>query len=378
MLTLYFYYTMQQCIKGRALMKILEMNLKKGIVKVVPENVDDLWHLYNVIYEKDKVYAQTTREVKVEKEYTRPKEGKRVSVFLGVKVEKVMWDRSLNRLRVHGIVCEAPEKINVTGSRHTVNVTIDKPLTIVKSEWLKHQIDRLERASKAKAAPIIVLSIDDEEYCVAVFRQYGIEVKVEEKTKLPGKLEAEKRSGAMHEFLKKAMKALQEEWTRTSGSIVIIGPGFVKNDFVNFMRRIAPEAAQDIIDVKSVNSAGVSGVHEALRSGVLTKALRHIRIVEENKVMEEVLTRLGRGTSDVTYGLAEVEKAVAFGAVEKLLLADIILRDVSDEKRLFIEGLMRQVEEKGGEIMVTSTEHEAGAKLVSLGGIAALLRFPIG
>jgi protein pelota len=87
---------------------------------------------------------------------------------------------------------------------------------------------------------------------------------------------------------------------------------------------------------------------------------------------------LGRGTSDVTYGLAEVEKAVAFGAVEKLFLTDVTLREASDEKRLVIEGLMRQVEEKGGEIMVVSTEHEAGAKLISLGGIAALLRFPIG
>jgi protein pelota len=357
--------------------KILEMNLKKGVVKVVPENVDDLWHLYNIIYEKDEVYAQTTREVKFEKEYARPKEGKRVSVFLGVKVEKVMWDRSLNRLRVHGIVCEAPEKINVTGSRHTINVNLYKPLTIVKSKWLKHQIDRLERASRAKAAPIIVLSIDDEEFCVAVFRQYGIEVKAEEKTKLPGKLEAEKRSGAIHEFFKEALKALREEWTKTRGSIVVIGPGFVKNDFVNFMKHEAPEAAHEIIDVKGVNSAGVSGVHEALRSGILTKALRHVRIIEENGIVEEVLARLGRGASDVTYGLAEVEKAVAFGAVEKLVLADSTLRETSDEKRLAIEGLMRQVEEKGGEIMVASTEHEAGAKLISLGGIAALLRFPI-
>ena len=359
-------------------MKILEMNLKKGVVKAVPENVDDLWHLYNIIYEKDEVHAQTTREVKIEKEYTRPKEGKRVSVFLGVRVEKVMWDRSLNRLRVHGIVCEAPEKVNVTGSRHTINVTVDKPLTIVKSKWLKHQIDRLERASKAKAAPIILLSIDDEEYCVAVFRQYGIEVKVEKKTRLPGKLEAEKRSGAMQEFFKKALKALEEEWKRIRGSIVVIGPGFVKNDFVNFMRRAAPDAAQDIIDVKGVNSAGVSGVHEALRSGILTKALRHVRIVEENRVVEEVLARLGKGGLDVTYGLAEVERASTFGAVEKLLLADITLRETSNEKRLVLEGLMRQVEEKGGEIMVISSEHEAGAKLLALGGVAALLRFPLG
>ena len=45
-------------------LKILEMNLKKGFVKVIPENFDDLWHLYNVIYKNDEVYAYTSREIK--------------------------------------------------------------------------------------------------------------------------------------------------------------------------------------------------------------------------------------------------------------------------------------------------------------------------
>jgi protein pelota len=68
---------------------------------------------------------------------------------------------------------------------------------------------------------------------------------------------------------------------------------------------------------------------------------------------------------------------VQLGAVEKLVLADTMLRETSDEKRRFLEELMKEVEKKGGEIRVISTEHEAGVKLIALGGIAALLRFPI-
>jgi len=359
-------------------MKILKRNLKKGIVEVLPESLDDLWHLYNIIYKNDEVRARTTREVKVQEDYGRPKEGKRVSVFLGVKVEKVMWDRSLNRLRVHGIVCEAPEKVDVKGSHHTINVTVDEPVTIVKPKWLKHHIDRLERASRARAAPILVLSIDDEEYCVAVLRQYGVDVKVEEKTKLPGKLEAEKRTKAQREFFKEALKALRDEWIKVRGPIVVIGPGFMKNEFVKYMQRMASDVAQSIIDVKGVNSAGLAGINEALRSGVFTKVLRHVRIVEENKVMEEVLARLGKGRLDVTYGLADVKKASTYGAIERFLLADVALREASDEERLALEELMKDVEERGGEIMVISAEHEAGTKLLSLGGVAAILRFPLG
>ena len=359
-------------------MKILYMNLKKGIAKVLPESLDDLWHLYNVILEKDEVHARTTRELKVEDQYARPKRGKRVPVLLGVKVEKMFWDKILNRLRIHGIVCEAPEKINIKGSHHTIDVTLNKPVTIVKTEWLKHQVDRLKRASRVTAAPLIIMSIDDEEYCVAVLRQYGVDVKAEEKTRLPGKLEAEKRTGAMREFFKTASKFLREVWISFRSPIVIIGPGFIKNDFFKYVKREAIEIANAVIDVKGVNNAGVAGIHEALRSGVFTKALKHVRVAEETKVMEEVLARLGKGRGDITYGFVEVEKASAYGAVEKLLVADTTLRETPDEKRKALEKIMKEVEEKGGQIMVISTEHEAGTELLSLGGVAALLRFPLG
>jgi protein pelota len=301
-----------------------------------------------------------------------------VSVFLGVKVAKVFWDKTLNRLRVHGIVCDAPDKVSVRGSRHTINVTVNKPITIVKAEWLKHQLDRLKRASQATVSPIIVVSIDNEEYSVAVLRQYGIDIKVEEKTKLPGKMEAEKRTQAKHELHKNTLTSVRAVWANLRSPIVVIGVGFAKNDLVKYVKRAAPDVAEAIIDVKSVNSAGVAGIHEALRSGVFTKALKHVRIAEESSLMEEVLARLGKGSLDVTYGFAEVEKASNYGAVETLLLADVTLRETAEEKRTALEGVMKTAEDKGGRVVVISTEHEAGAKLLSLGGMAALLRFPIG
>lgn len=358
-------------------MKIIEMRLNKGIVKVVPENLDDLWHLYNIVYKNDDVYAQTTREVHVEEEYARPKKGKRVSVFMGIRVETVTWDKSLNRLRVHGVVFDVPENVSSRGSYHTINVMVNKPLAIVKSKWQKHQIDRLERAKKTETTPLIILSIDDEGYCIGMFRQYGIDVKIEEKVSLPGKLEAEKREQAKHEFFTNALNTLRNIWTTTHNPIVIVGVGFVKNDFVKYLQRNTEAIAQAVIDVKSVNNTGMAGITEVLRSGVLAKALQHVRIVEETRIIEEVLERLGKSRRDVAYGLEEVQKASKFGAVETLALADTALREASDENRITLEKLMTEAEMKGGKIIVISTEHEAGTKLLSLGGIAALLRFQI-
>jgi len=352
------------------------MNLKKGFVKAIPETLDDLWHLYNVIYESDEVYTRTKREIKPDEKYARPKRGKRVPVFLGVKVEKIAWEKLLGRLRVHGTILEAPENVP-TGAHHTLNIALNKPLTIVKKNWARHHTERLKRASKTSEKPITIIAIDDESYVIATTTQYGVEVKVEERIKLPGKLEAEKRSGAIKGYFRKALNSLRQVWTATRSPIAIIGVGFVKNDFAKFLENEAADVAESVVDVKSVNNGGVAGIYEALRSGVLLKTMKYMRIVEETETMEEVLKRLGKSQLNVAYGFEEVKKAAELGAIEKLVLADTMLRETSDEKRLLLEDLMRIVEQKRGKIMVVSTEHEAGAKLITLGGIACLLRFSI-
>ena len=358
-------------------LKILGRNLKKGFVKIIPENFDDLWHLYNVIYKNDEVYAYSTREIKPDEGgYARPKRGERVSVFLGIKVENVTWDKLLGRLRIHGTICEAPENVP-TGAHHALNIALNTPATIVKEKWAEHHIERLERASKASEKPIIIVSIDDEGYAIATTAQYGVEIKAEENIKLPGKLEAEKRTGAIKEYFQKVLNSLRQIWNETHSPIAIIGVGFVKGDFAKFLENEATDVCESVVDVKSINNGGTAGIYEAVRSGVLLKTMKQMRIVEEAEVIEEILKRLGKGESNVTYGMKEVENAAQSGAVEKLVLADTMLREASDEGRLLVEDLMKKVEQKGGNIIIISTEHEAGTKLIALGGIAALLRFAL-
>jgi protein pelota len=109
----------------------------------------------------------------------------------------------------------------------------------------------------------------------------------------------------------------------------------------------------------------------------LLKAAHELRIVNETDTMEEVMKRLGKGEGTVTYGLDAVENASNMGAIEKLIVADTTLRDADEPQRLHLEQLMHDVEKRQAVITVVSTEHEAGSKLLSLGGIAALLRYPI-
>ena len=356
-------------------MKIIEKNLNQGFVKAVPDSPDDLWHLYNVIYAGDEVYAYSSRAIKSDTEASRPKSGERVSAFMGVKVISVGWDKFLGKLRVHGLICHAPDIIP-EGAHHTLSIALNQPVTIVKKEWPKHLLDRLQRASEIEK-PMLIVSIDDEGFAIAETKQYGYETRVEQRTRLPGKQEADKRVEATKGYFRLAVNSLNNLWAQNHNPIVIIGAGFVKNDFVKFLNEEAPEIAKSVADIKSVNNGGTAGIDEALRSGVLLKAAHQLRIVDETETMEEVMKRLGKGEGIVTYGLEAVENAIKMGAVEKLIVADTKLRDASEEQRLKLEELMREVERRHATITVVSTEHEAGAKLLSLGGIAALLRFPL-
>jgi protein pelota len=354
--------------------KIIEKNLNQGFVKVVPDSQDDLWHLYNVIRKGDEAYAFSSRAIKTDTATSRPKSGERMSAFMGVKVENVSWDKFLGKLRVHGTIIHAPEPIP-PGAHHTLSIALNQPFTIVKQEWPKHLIDRLTRASENEK-PLLIVSVDDEGFAIAETKQYGVEIKVEERQKLPGKHEAEKRDAATKQYFNHIADSLRQVWATQHQPIVIVGAGFVKNDFARFLTDEAQEIHREVVDVKSVNNGGTAGIYEALRSGVLLKAASQLRIVEETETMEEVMKRLGKGEGKIAYGLAEVENAVNLGAVEKLVIADSFLRDSDDKQRLQLEKLMHEVERRNGNVTVVSTEHEAGSKLIALGGIAALLRFP--
>jgi protein pelota len=73
------------------------------------------------------------------------------------------------------------------------------------------------------------------------------------------------------------------------------------------------------------------------------------------------------------YGIESVKNAMNFSAIDTLLLTDEYLR----RNRRNVENLMNSVENINGNIIIVSTEHDAGKQLKALGGISALLRFPI-
>lgn len=124
-------------------MRILAENIKGGFVKVLVNDLNDLWHLQGIIKPGDFVTAKTLRTIFVEREETKEKVKKKL-VVLKIKVEKVEFAKSKNILRLSGKIEECPEEVQ-KGSYHTIEVHAGKILKIEK-KWNEEEIERLKKA----------------------------------------------------------------------------------------------------------------------------------------------------------------------------------------------------------------------------------------
>ncbi|MFX0106976.1 MAG: mRNA surveillance protein Pelota, partial [Candidatus Hodarchaeota archaeon] len=116
---------------------------------------------------------------------------------------------------------------------------------------------------------------------------------------------------------------------------------------------------------------------EILFRGVISKAVEGLKVETETRLVEKLIEHIAKGDGLGAYGDDEVERAVQFGAVGVLLVTDRRLREASDDRRRWIDDLIRNTEKTRGEFHIVSTDHPAGDQLQSIGGIGAILRFSI-
>ncbi len=349
-------------------MRIVKHHLRnqEGEITVVPESLDDLWHLKYVLEKGDLIYADTMRRSEVPADKLRPEKAEKRPVRLGVRLENIEFHKFANRLRLHGVI---EQGIDI-GSYHTLNIEPNSELSIIK-KWKKDQIERLNEAVRASNQPkVAIITIEDGEAVFGLVKQYGVEEVAYVKSSR-GKREGGDPRG---EFFREVLEKLNL-LASNAEVFVIAGPGFTKKDFIAYAKERKPELADKFM-VEDTSSIGTSGFQEVFRRGAIDRILRHSRITQEAILIEKLLQEIAKEEGKAAYGLAEVIKASEYGAVETLLIVDETLRSGRAEGT-GVEELLRSVEKSQGKIVIFSSEFEPGRRLQALGGIAALLRFKI-
>jgi len=335
---------------------------EENIIKLKPESVEDLWHLEKIIKPGDLVETLTERKREEESEVFREK------MKLTIEVEKTEFHKDYGALKILGTIQEGPEDKISLGSHHSFKINQRDVLTIQKKEWKKHELKRLKEAKEESKQPKITIAIMDERTAqVFMIKSYGAEKKAE--VQLPGKGKYADTS-QKGKYYKQITDVLQEKETETDRYIVA-GPGFEPDNYLDYLKQNNQKIHENSIRLKT-NNIGEKGIYELMKQDKIDKVLRKSRLKDETRAINQLMTQISK-EEKATYGYKEVEKAVEYGAIEKLLVTENKL--FSEEDKL--SELMEKTEQKNGEVKIISNENPESEKLESLGGIAAILRYKI-
>ncbi|MEM3305667.1 MAG: mRNA surveillance protein pelota [Saccharolobus sp.] len=340
-------------------MRILEFDEKRQLMRIHVETEDDLWVLHLILEKGDTVIAKTTRDVGL------GKESRRIAMIITLKIDHTEFQEFTNRLRIHGIIEDAPERYGIKGAHHTINLDIGDEIVIIKQHWSKYAIDRLYKQANRRGNILLAL-VDFDEYLIAIPYQQGIKILSEKSLR-----SITEDEGIIEQNAEEVAKEIDTYAQQYSPyAILIAGPGFFK-EIVS--KKISTKIK---VYIDSVSSASRSGLNEILRRDIIDKIISDYEISKGVRYMERAMELLAKQHNLVTYGVEQVKIASQLGSVETVLVAEDLLIG-NEEERLEIEQILEEIENKKGEVIIVPKESPIYYQLKSLTGILAILRFAI-
>ncbi|MGA1792810.1 MAG: mRNA surveillance protein pelota [Thermoplasmatota archaeon] len=346
-------------------MRILERNDDRKQFKVRIDSLDDLWYLHQALSKGTIAGSYTYRKLEAKEDQIRADAQPRIRVYLRISVEGCEFHPFTDVLRVKGEVLEGPHEIS---GHHTFNVDVGTVLDLDLAEDDHEAVSMLEEAEKGELGTLaLAVSIDDETADLFRLRDYGMErigtVRAAGGGKWAGK------GGGWEGYYRETADLVSQN-IGEEHILIVAGPGFFKESLAKVLREDGV-VDHSRIHVLHSSSGGAAGLREALTRGEsLGSALKDLRFVRENELLEELMARIGRGKG-AAYGSNEVRKALSMGAVEVLLISERLFREGTGRE------LMGAASETGARTMITSVSHELGEMLDRIGGAGALLRFEI-
>lgn len=223
-----------------------------------------------------------------------------------------------------------------------------------------------------------LIIIDRTEASIGLLRGTQIIELAYKHSSIPGKMKAGGQSAqrfsrireeATKEFLNRVNKVAEKEFLglKNLKGILIGGPGNLKESMINggFFNNQLKERVISIQDLGNNRDPGLRELVEKSQE-ILAKE----SIAEEKAVMNRFLKLLAKKENMVAYGIVEVEKAIEYNAVDTLLISE----DIDEE---FSEELEDKAEAAGTKVTFISTDTNEGKQLKGIGGVSALLRYPL-
>ena len=364
-----------------------------GSITLYPEDPEDMWFAYNLIRPQDLLRASALRRVTTESA-TGSTSSTRVHINLTISVTSLDFDTQASQLHVSGRIMEETKYTKV-GQFHTLDLELHRNFSLEKHEGWDSVARSLvkEACDPVKSADVWAVVMQEGLANIAVLtghrtvHRHKIEAAVPKKRGTGRQADHDK---AMGKFFQTILDTLLRHLDLSeSKPILLASPGFTAQAFQKFIIDYATRDANKALLAQKANlvvvhsaSGYMHSLEEVLSSPEVLARLKDTKYARESKLMENFKNLLRKDDGRAWYGPKEVEKAVEKGAVGRgggvLLISDSLFRaqDIPTRKRWV--GLVDRVRDvEGGEVRVLSGTHESGKALENLGGIAAILTFPI-
>lgn len=379
-------------------MKLVKQNIEakdgSGTATLLPEEPEDMWHAYNLIRPTDLLRASAVRRVTTEST-TGSTSSSRVHTTLTLRVTSLDFDPQAGQLHVSGRVAEENKHVKL-GSYHTLDLELQRAFTLEKADgWdsiavgiLREAIDQTAKAELWA----VVMQEGLANICVITTHQTIPRQRVE--VAMPKKRAGAGRGGDHDKGVLRFFATVLETLVRQVDlkdpkPVLLASPGFTAAAFRDYMKSEATQkgdkALMGLVNqviVAHSASGHLHALNEVLASPAVTTRLADTRFARETGLMDRFFDMLRKDDGRAWYGPKEVERAVEKGAVGRgggvLLISNALFRaqDVAVRKR-WVTLVDKVRDEEGGEVRVLSSMHESGKRLEGLGGIAAILTFPI-
>lgn len=392
-------------------MRLIKRNINSddsGSVTLLPEEPEDMWHAHNLILVGDYLTAEAVRRVTTENAVGST-QSQRVHTKLTIKVKNIDFDPQAGQLHVAGQIARE-NKFARLGQHHTLDLELNRNFTIEKTVedggagWdsvARNQLAEAVDPNKSTEAVAVVMQEGMANICFLTSHQTILRQKVE--VSVPRKRTGAGFAGSHDKGLTKFYNTTLETLLRqlegllegkdasVTFPILLASSGFVAAGFLKHINEIATargtKLLQDLLRRKAFvvvhsSSGHLHSLNEVLASPEVKARLKDTQYARETTVMDDFFTLLRKDDGRAWYGPREVEQAVDKGGVGRgggiLLINNSLFRseDIAVRRRwVALVDRVRDVE--GGEVRILSSDHESGKRLESLGGIAAILTFPI-
>uniref|UniRef100_A0A0C9RRV9 Protein pelota homolog n=1 Tax=Wollemia nobilis TaxID=56998 RepID=A0A0C9RRV9_9CONI len=357
-----------------------------GTVKLVPDEADDLWHVYNLVSKGDRVLAVTVRKVQRESS-SGDRDVERVKLKLEIEVEAIDYDNVAAILRIRGKNVSENEHVKI-GAFHTLEIETQRPFTLRKDVWDSMALDTLKQACDpaASADLAVILMQEGLGHIFLVGRSVTttrarIEASIPRK-RGPAIAGYEK---ALNKFFENVLQAVLRHCDFSIvRCMVIASPGFTKDQFYSYMLLEAERRdLRSIIENKShivlahASSGYKHSLGEVLDAPNVMSMIKDTKAAQEVKALKDFHEMMSNDPARACYGPKHVEVAHEQLAIQTLLLTDELFRNADIPRRQKYVDLTDSVKNAGGTVHVFSSMHVSGEQLAQLTGIAAILRFPM-